>query len=130
MISDILLDVVFLHDASYVDLFRFFKFILLFFLDILLHHCIYLTTGHVVLDLLSQLVEDALVFDHHSQQGLLELIVGESYLIVLVHLFVLGEVSEYLGEFLCIGDKGVDLEDEIKVVPRLDYDLGVVFLLS
>lgn len=130
MVCDILFDIFLLHDAAHVDLLGLFKLIFLLLFDILLHHCIYLPTGHVILDLLGQLVENAFMLYHHTQKCLLKLIVCQAYLVIFVHLFVLRELPEYLGEFLCIRDKGVDLEDEVEVMPGLEYNLGVVFLLS
>jgi hypothetical protein len=38
-------------------------------------------------------------------------------------------MPEYLGEFLCVGDQRVDLENKVKVVPSLEDYLRVVFLL-
>lgn len=130
MVGDILLYVFLLHDATHVDLLGLFELIFLFLFDVLLHHCIYLPTGHVVLDLFRQFVEDALVLYHHSQQSLLKLVICQADLIVLVYLFVLCEMPKDFGELLSVGDKGVYLEDEIKVMPGLEYDFGIVFLLS
>jgi hypothetical protein len=47
-----------------------------------------------------------------------------------VHLLVLREVPEYLGEFLSVRDEGIDLEDEVEVVPSLEDYLGVVLFLG
>ena len=51
------------------------------------------------------------MFDYDSEQGLLKFIEREAYFVVLVDLLVFGEVSENFGEFFCVGDEGIDLED-------------------
>lgn len=103
MISDILLNVFFLDNVAHVDLLGLFKFILFLLFYIFLHNCIYLSTGHVILDLLGKFVKNAFVLYHHSQQSLLKLIICQTDLIVFVYLFILREVPKDFGELLCVG---------------------------
>lgn len=120
MISNILLYIFLLHDTPNVDLLGLLELIFLLLLDVLLNHGIDLSTCHIVLYFLCQLIEDALVLDDHPQKSLLEFIICQSDFIVFVHLLVLSEVPEYLGELLRVGDERVYLEDEVKVVPSLE----------
>lgn len=120
MIGELLLDVFFLDQASDIDLLRFLKLVLFLLFDILLHNCVDFSTGHIVLDLFCQFVEDALVFDHDSEQSLLELIEGKADFVVLVDLLIFGEVPEDFSEFLSVGNERVDLEDEVEVVPSIE----------
>lgn len=111
MICELLLNIFFFYQTADIDLLRFLKLVLFLLLNILLNHCVDFSTGHIIFDLFCQFVEDALVFYHDSEQGLLELVERKADFVVLVDLFVLGEVPEDFSEFFRVGDEWVDLED-------------------
>lgn len=62
------------------------------------------------------------MFDNNSEQGLLEFIKRKANFVILMNLFILGEMPEYFGEFFCVGDEWVDLKDKVEVMPGIkDY---------
>lgn len=88
MISNIFLDIFFFEQIANINLFRLLKLISLFLLYIFLNNCIYFSRSHILLDFLWQLIENTFMLYSYSQQRLFKFIVGETYSVVLVVLFI------------------------------------------
>ena len=70
------------------------------------------------------------MLDGNSEESLFELFKGQTDSVIFVKLLILGKMPEYLGQLFRFDDKGVQLEDEVKVMPSLVYNFRVVLLFS
>lgn len=68
--------------------------------------------------------------DGYSEEGLLELFIGQPDCIILVILLVFGEMPEDLCQLVSMNYQGVELKNETKVLPSFKNNLVIIFFES